>query len=321
MCLCVCDRANPGHLTLESNVTTYALQAYSPAAVQGESTSVLTRWIGYIPTAKVSDLSSYIKTPSSPLYRQAGIAGQLAAQIDSSYPLTGSSTTGSTSSGSESTDSTSKSNNHRDIIIGVCVGVGGALWIALVFWIYRRVKRNHDASVHKRLSEHGSFVGSGMAGGYLAQGRHSRTSSLAASEIDARPSSFYADPSENEARNRRQSHATTQRTTWNARPSSHEQGRPDRLSTTGFSSWFRSSGSHNSHSNRLSHGDGCGAPPQMTQLQNPFADTAHRSYLDQGPNRGGASTWRRSNTPKPISKNQIGQPTLQANSLEFTDHT
>ncbi|KAJ9104619.1 hypothetical protein QFC21_002117 [Naganishia friedmannii] len=304
----------------ENNVTTYALQAYSPAAVQGESTSVLTRWIGYIPTTKVTDLSSYIKTPSSPLYRQAGIAGQLAAQIDSSYPLTGSSTSGSTSSGAESTDSKSKSKNHRDIIIGVCVGIGGALWVALVFWIYRRVKRNHDASVHKRLSEHGSFIGNGMAGGYLPEGRHSRTSSLAASEIDARPSSFYADPSENEARNRRQSHATTQRTTWNARPSSHEQGRQERLSTTGFSSWFRSSGSHNSHSNRLSHGEGFGSPPQMTQLQNPFADTAHRSYLDQGPNRGGASTWRRSNTPKPISKNQIGQPTLQANSLEFTDH-
>ncbi|KAJ9113182.1 hypothetical protein QFC22_006021 [Naganishia vaughanmartiniae] len=305
----------------ESNVTTYALQAYSPAAVQGESTSVLTRWIGYIPTAKVTDLSSYIKTPSSPLYRQAGIAGQLAAQIDSSYPLTGSSTSASTSSDPESSESESKSKNHRDIIIGVCVGVGGALWVALVFWIYRRVKRNHDANVHKRLSEHGSFVGNGMDGGYLPEGRHSRTSSLAASEIDARPSSFYADPSENEARNRRQSHAATQRTTWNAR-ASHEQGRPDRLSTTGFSSWFRSSGSHNSHSNRLSHGEGFGSLPQMTQLQNPFADSAHRSYLDQGPNRsgGGASTWRRSHTPKPISKNQIGQPTLQANSLEFTDH-
>lgn len=296
------------------------MQAYSPAAVQGESTSVLTRWIGYIPTAKVSDLSSYIKTPSSPLYRQAGITGQLAAQIDSSYPLTGSSTSGSTSSGAESTDSKSKSNNHRDIIIGVCVGVGGALWVALVFWIYRRVKRNHDANVHKRLSEHGSFAGNRLAGGYLPEGRHSRTSSLAASEIDARPSSFYADPSENEARNRRQSHATTQRATWNVRSGSHEHGRQDRLSTTGFSSWFRSSGSH-SNPNRLSHGEGFGSPPQMTQLQNPFADTAHRSYLDQGPNRsGGPSTWRRSHTPKPISKNQIGQPTLQANSLEFTDH-
>ncbi|KAJ9098965.1 hypothetical protein QFC19_006189 [Naganishia cerealis] len=300
----------------QSNVTTYALQAYSPAAVQGESTSVLTRWIGYIPTARVSDLSAYIKTPSSPLYRQAGITGQLAAQIDSSYPLTGSSTSGSTSSAAASAESESKSNSHRDIIIGVCVGVGGALWVALVFWIYRRVKRNHDARVHKRLSEHGSFLGSGMAGGYIPEGRHSRTSSLAASEIDNRPSSFYADPTENEPRNRRQSHATIQTNTWNARLSSQEQSRQDRLSTS-FSSWFRSSGSH-SHSNRHSHGEGFSSAPQMSQLQNPFADTAHRSYLDRGPSRG-ASTWRRSHTPKPISKNQIGQPTLQANSLEFTE--
>lgn len=301
---------------IETNVTTYALQAYAPAATQGESTELLTKWLGYIPTDRVTDLTAYIKTPSSPLYRQAGITGQLAAQIDSSYPITGSSTTDSTTSSDANSEADSKKQSHRDVIIGVCVGVGGALWIALIFWIYRRVKRNHDANVHKRMSEHASFMG-GVAGGYMPEGRHSRTSSLAASEIDARPSSFYANPADNEPRNRRQSQSTLQRASWNDRSASHEHARPDRMST-GFSSWFRSS---NSHSNGHSNSDGHGSPPQMTQLHNPFADNAHRSYLDQGPKRT-SSSWRRSHTPanKPIRKNQIGQPTLQANSLEFTEH-
>lgn len=298
----------------ENNVTTYALQAYAPAATQGESTELLTKWLGYIPTDRVNDLTAYIKTPSSPLYRQAGITGQLAAQIDSSFPITGSSTTDSTSSSGVNAEADSKKESHRDVIIGVCVGIGGALWVALIFWIYRRVKRNHDANVHKRMSEHASFMG-GVAGGYIPQGRHSRTSSLAASEIDARPSSFYANPADNEPRHRRQSQSTLQRASWNDRSPSHEQARQDRMST-GFSSWFRSS---NSHSNGHSNSDGHGS--QMTQLHNPFADNGRRSYLDQGAKRT-SSSWRRSHTPanKPIRKNQIGQPTLQANSLEFTEH-
>jgi hypothetical protein len=301
-------------------VTTYALQAYSPAATQGESTELLTKWLGYIPGSLVSDLTAYIKTPSSPLYRQAGITGQLAAQIDSSYPITGSTVPDTTASAAGSADTGSKSKSHRDVIIGVCVGVGGALWIGLIFWIYRRVKRNHDANVHKRMSEHASFMAGGVNTMYIPQSRHSRASSLAPSEVDARPSSFYADPTENEPRARHRSQSTMQRQSWTDHPEPREQARQDRLST-GFSSWFRSSDSHSrSNQQRRSEGYG-GAGPQMTQLQNPFADTAHRSYLDHGPIPT-PSTWRRSNTPahKPIRKNQIGQPTLQANSLEFTEN-
>lgn len=299
-------------------MTTYALQAYSPAAMQGEGTELLTKWLGYIPSGLVSDLTAYIKTPSSPLYRQAGITGQLAAQIDSSFPITGSTTPDTTASTPGSAASGSKSRSHRDIIIGVCVGVGGALWIALIFWIYRRVKRNHDANVHKRMSDHASFMGGRVNTMYIPQSRrHSRASSLAPSEIDARPSSFYADPAENEPRERHRSQSTMQRQSWRTEP--REQARQDRLST-GFSSWFRSSDSH-SHSNDYRRSDYGSTGPQMTQLQNPFADTAHRSYLDHGPIPT-PSTWRRTNTPagKPIRKNQIGQPMLQANSLEFTEH-
>ena len=286
--------------------------------MQGESTELLTKWLGYIPSSLVSDLTAYIKTPSSPLYRQAGITGQLAAQIDSSFPITGSAAPETSASSPGSAASGSKSKSHRDIIIGVCVGVGGALWIALIFWIYRRVKRNHDANVHKRMSDHASFMGGGVNTMYIPQSRrHSRASSLAPSEIDARPSSFYADPAENEPRARHRSQSTMQRQSWVTEP--RDQARQDRLST-GFSSWFRSSDSH-SHSNNHRRSDYGSTGPQMTQLQNPFADTAHRSYLDHGPIPT-LSTWRRSHTPahKPIRKNQIGQPTLQANSLEFTEH-
>jgi hypothetical protein len=181
-----------------SQVQTYALQAYSPASYNGESTELLTKWLGYIPAERVNDLAQYIKTPSSPLYSQGGIPGQLALQIDSSYPLVGSTSSGGNDSETSATTASKSDNTRRDTIIGVCVGVGGALWLALAVWIYRRVKRNHDAKIHRRLSERFS-VGdtAGFAGGFSGNSRHSRTSSLAASEVDDRPSSFYANDADN----------------------------------------------------------------------------------------------------------------------------
>lgn len=270
----------------------------------------MTKWVGYIPTAEVNNLAQYVKTPASPLYNQTGIPGELAAQLDASYPLVGSETT-STSSAVTNTKSTSSDTKRRDAIIGVCVGVGGALWIALVIFIYRRVKSRHEADMHKRLS---TMTGGGAmaGGGYIPEGRHSRTSSVAASEIDDRPSSFYANPAENEPsmRERRQTQATSARSRYDEEGDvfGDEHSSPDGRRAIG-STWFRSStGSHQ--------------PNQYTP-ENPFADIVHRSYLDHGPNpTGGMPAWRRSAQPgaKPINKRLIGNPTLQANSLEFTEY-
>lgn len=314
----------------DTQVQTYALQAYSPASFNGDDAMLLTKWLGYIPTSRVNDLATYIKTPNSPLYTQQGIPGQLALQIDSSYPLVGS----TSADPGMSTSSTSKSkddNKRRDLIIGICVGVGGALWLCLAFWIYRRVKRNHDAKLHKRMSERSSMPPQDGATGYASgvwgagPARHSRSSSLAASEIDNRPSSFYANEEDNfvAARKRRSSvghfgsddaHTTTTNGAGAGpfadsyqQPMQQGQARP--VSGIG-SSWFRSS-----------HGSGARDtdyhPGSNEMAQNPFADIVHRSYLEQQSPR---SAWRASTLGKPIDKRMIGAPTFQSNSLEFTGY-
>jgi hypothetical protein len=265
-------------------------------------------WQGYIPSHLVDTLASYIQTPGSPLYNQAGIPGQLAAEIDPSYPLAGSAHSTETSS------VTVKSNKRRNIIIGVCVGLGGLLWIGLVYWIYRKVKRNHDQQVHRRLSEHMSMYG---ATGQMTQSggaaiRHSVASSIAPSEIDDRPSSFYANSAENDPsmRERRRTQATGNSA---QSPFADPTRSPVGSSPSGYgSSWFRSSGSHSALGQ-------AGSPSPRDASQNPFADVVHRSYLDHGPAQ---PSWRRSVQPasKPVNKRLISGPTLQANSLEFVEH-
>ncbi len=267
-------------------------------------------WQGYIPATQVNTLASYIQTPGSPLYRQSGIPGQLAAEIDSSYPLAGG--TGSTAASTV----TKKSSKRRDIIIGVCVGIGSIIWIALGYWIYRKVRRNHEKNVHRRLSEHMTMYGATAnrtdAGGLAV--RHSVASSIAASEIDARPSSFYANPEDNEpsSRDRRLTRGTsgTFRTATSDRVASPE----DHLGAGYGSSWFRSSGSQSQPPVRAESG----SPREMSQHpQNPFADILRRSYHDHAP---ASPNWRRSTqapTRPPVKKGQISGPTLQANSLEF----
>lgn len=300
--------ATPLNISL-SNVSTYALQAYAPAAYNGDSTKLLTKWLGYIPSDLVNDLAQYIKTPSSPLYTQGGIPGQLAMQIDASYPLVGSSTDSSAANSGKSVASAADT-KRRNTIIGVCVGVGGAMWIGLMFWIYRRVKRSNEEAVHKRMSDPPNQ--DPFADPY----RQSVVSSIAASEVDARPSSFYANPEDHEQEMRERRHQTWQDISlFNNTPHVAQQSSPTGLSSIG-SSWFRSSGSHSQPRSGAVR-DGPARNANVTE--NPFADIVHRSYLESGPNHNGA--YRRSHVPfhRPINKRMIGNPTLQANSLEFTE--
>jgi hypothetical protein len=296
-------------------VKTYALQAYSPASYDGASTELLTKWLGYIPAGRVNDLAQYIKTPSSPLYNQPGIPGQLALQIDSSYPLIGSTSASTDGSATSAASESHSDNKRRDAIIGACVGIGGALWIALAVWIYRRVKRNHDAKIHRRLSERFSGADGAAYAGAYNNSRHSRASSLAASEIDDRPSSFYANDVDNFPSSRRRRSSISQAVRDSVAFSNNRNGEGSRERTqSGIgSSWFRSSGSQ-SH-RRLSRDFGPSTTsPQMSQ--NPFADIVHRTYLENGPPTR-SQTWRNSMNGRPVDKRTIGAPTLQSNSLEF----
>jgi len=311
-----------------SQVQTYGLMVYQPAAWNGNPADLLTQYLAYIPTNQFNTLDAYIKTQSSPLYQQPGIQGQLAAQINTAFPLAASSGPTDTSTSSASSPSGSR---KRDIIIGVCVGIGGLLWVALVFWIYKRVKRSNDRAVHKRLSEHMSMfsgrpdTGYGAVGGVhhqdMDQRRHSAAPSFAASEIDDRPSSFYASPVDNE-RPMRQTQGRHLSVGGASYGGYSQDGQEHASPTTYGPSVFGTSWFANPHSNA----DGPSRPAQrMSQAQNPFEDIVTRSYLTTSGSSGSLNAanapQRRSAAPRKVEvqKAMISQPTLQGSSLEYRE--
>ncbi|OWZ78082.1 hypothetical protein C365_02873 [Cryptococcus neoformans Bt85] len=312
-----------------SEISTYGLQVYQPASWDGDETSLLTQYMAYLPSQYFDTLNAYIQTASSPLYNQSGIEGQLAAQINTAFPLAAASDTAPSSS--STSDSSSSSKKKRNIIIGVCVGVGGALWIALVWWVYKRTTRSNDKAVHKRLSEHMSMFpdhrsmsqvyqdGVTTNNGWVNDRRVSRAPSIAASEIDDRPSSFYASPLENDRSMRDQQ-----------RGYNDDENRVSHGSNSGSStesphsygghSVFGSNWSQNPHS-YSQNPDGYQSPTRSRMSQNPFEDMVTRSYLGTA-GMNAPMPKRRSalSKPKPVNKALISQPTLQGNSLEFRDY-
>jgi len=292
-----------------ADVKTYGLMVYQPAAWDGQEASLLTQWLAYIPADKFDTLNAYLKTSGSPLFNQPGIQGQLAAQINTAYPLAASA--GDTSRTSTKSNGSGSSSTKRNIIIGVCVSIGGMLWIALVFWVYKRVKRSNDKAVHKRLSEHMSMFNGGSHATYggVNDNRLSRAVSFAASDVDDRPSSFYASPVDND-RSMRQHQRDRMSdpldpfhsgaTLGNESPTNY---RPSVFGTSWFANPPQQSG------------------PSRQRAQNPFEDMVQQSYLNTSGSNGNIqhhlAAQRRSQA---IQKGMISQPTLQAHSLEFSDH-
>ncbi|KIR26545.1 hypothetical protein I309_04514 [Cryptococcus deuterogattii LA55] len=310
-----------------SVVSTYGLQVYQPASWSGDETSLLTQYMAYIPSECFDTLNAYIQTPSSPLYNQSGIEGQLAAQINTAFPLAAaaSDTTPSSSSTSESSSSSKK---KRNIIIGVCVGVGGALWIALVWWVYKRTKRSNDKAVHKRLSEHMSMFQDHRPmsqvyrdsvtanNGWVNDRRVSRAPSIAASEIDDRPSSFYASPFETDRslRDQQRGYDDEAHRASHGSSSGPSTESPHSYGHSVFGgNWFQNNNSYSQNN------DGYQSPTRSRMSQNPFEDMVTRSYLGTAGVNAPVHK-RRSALGKPVNKALISQPKLQGNSLEFRDY-
>ncbi|GAA5820388.1 hypothetical protein JCM3770_000818 [Rhodotorula araucariae] len=130
---------------------TIALQAYQTTNSQGES-DILTVFLGAIPTTYVDALSAMIKTPSSPIYQQQGLPGQLAQTFVSSFAVTsfasesalmGESGTGTSSSDASSATRTSKSDGSgksKTIIIAVVVTCGVLLIALAAYFAFRATK-------------------------------------------------------------------------------------------------------------------------------------------------------------------------------------
>lgn len=297
----------------QDEVKTYGLMVYQPATWDGQEASLLTQWLAYIPADHFETLNAYLKTTGSPLFNQPGIQGQLAAQINTAYPLAAS--TGDNTRTDAPDGGDGDNNKKRDIIIGVCVGVGGLLWIALVVWIYKRVKRSNDKAVHKRLSEHMSmFDGAGPATyGAADNRRNSYTPSIAGSDVDDRPSSFYASPLENDSAMRR-----SQRERMSENVDSIRTGASLGHSGQGYES-------PTTYGPSVFGGSWFANPPQQggpsrQRAQNPFEDMATQSYLNTSGSNGNLQHIAAQRRSQAVQKGMISQPTLQAHSLEFKEY-
>jgi hypothetical protein len=285
-----------------TEVLSDSLRMYQPKQWQGDTDQLGTQWIGWIPAEQFQTLESYIATTSSPIYNQTGIQGTLARQIDSSYPI-GTYSNLNANSATNKSEATKQSNRKRDIIIGVCVGVGGLLGVLFIFWIYKRIKRSNERTVNKRLSEHMSMF-SGRMGADNPFGedrRHSVAPSIAASEIDDRPSSFYASPLDNYPAMRHRQNAAE--ASYYSDQAATSDISPTRASMFGNAGAWVQPGTSSAAAHRASYNQ-----------QNPFDDVYAGSGQPSSP-RMSARPQRRS-----VQKAMISQPTLQGNSLEFNDY-
>lgn len=292
----------------QSQIKNYGLQVYYPSTAQKRGkrdASFGTQYLAFIPNDQFSTLETYVMTPTSPFYNQPGEPGRLAHFVDRSFPLLAADNVRPTAANSAA--AAKSSNRKRDIIIGVCVGVGGLLWIILVYWIYKRVKRNNERAVNKRLSEHMSAF-SGTPGSrenpFADDRRHSHTPSIAASEIDDRPSSFYASPLDNypAMRHRQVESYYTDQT--------QATGAGDTSPTSYVNSVFGTSWFQNTPAGATA----TTSAVATRASQNPFDDMFQRSSPATQSQRMSQRPQRRS-----VQKTMISQPTLQGNSLEFNE--
>lgn len=179
------------------------LKAYRSASIDGAPAEVLTLWLGLVPSAVVDDLQAQLKAGNSAFYNQTGLLGELANQVDPSYPLVSltslaAASNGQSGSGTKAEDDGRAARQRRDIVIGVTVSIGGFLWICLVGFIYRRLRRKAKADIHRRMSMNPTLSGRNlaavqmMAGHSAAGSGHSSGGRSSSVDLDARPSSFYA---------------------------------------------------------------------------------------------------------------------------------
>lgn len=164
--------------------------------------------------------------------------------------------------------------------------------------------------------------------GYGASSRHSRAGSLSPSEIDDRPSSFYASPTDNDRsmRERRHTHSTSISGAWSGGEGGNRTSPSYGQSIFG-TSWFQNPAQTNEVKSRAN----TRFPAPLTPGANnadPFEHIVTRSYLNSTPTSPGFAMNRRSGafgnpkrlSPVAVNKQQISGPTLQTNSLEFTEH-
>lgn len=139
-----------------SQVLTDKLVAYQPDNYDGSSGTILSVYLGYVPTSYVDALSAAIKAPNSAFYtKSSGIAAQLAKVVNPTLPITayaqqGVSNTAVDASNLANADlATSNSNaseKKKTIIIAVVTSIGVFLLGLLAFFAIKAARKNSKGS-------------------------------------------------------------------------------------------------------------------------------------------------------------------------------
>lgn len=138
-----------------TEVETVALQAYQTTDSGDGSSDILTVFLGKIPANYVDALATMIKTPTSPVYNQSGLQGQMAQMFVSSFSVTsyanddGSSSSDSAGGGGQGGDSganalakvAKEKSKSKKIIIAVVVTCGVLLLAIAAYFAFRATKR------------------------------------------------------------------------------------------------------------------------------------------------------------------------------------
>lgn len=174
----------------QANVVMLALEAFIPEGWNKDPKSLLTLVEMYIPQESVDELAAQLKAANSRFYTAQGnqVETALVAEVDPSYPLTSGSSNNAPGSGPAGnlggliapTGSDGKDDARQRAIIGVCAAVGGALALALAYWLYKYIQRQREGG-HRRLNEGqlaygGPGYGAVAAGPVMAQERGRRDS-------------------------------------------------------------------------------------------------------------------------------------------------
>ena len=163
-----------------SDIMTYALQVQIPHSWSGNTDSLGTMFLAYIPQDQVNSLSLMIRTLSSKFYNQAGVAGQLANSVVPSFPLAAVSLDALPGGAMSSGTNDSAMKIRTIVIIGVSAGSIGIAAVVAIWWTVRYIKHKREVR-HRRLSDQSDQSDPNWGGGVY--GTHND---------DRRTSFFYA---------------------------------------------------------------------------------------------------------------------------------
>lgn len=142
-----------------NDVLTDKLVAYQPEDYNGSTGTILSVYLGYIPSSYVDALSAAIKAPNSAFYtKQSGIPLQLSKVVNPTLPITAYAAQGvsnkavdvsSNSASSDGNDSAS-SDKKKTIIIAVVTSIGVFALALLAFFAIKAARKNKGQSANMR---------------------------------------------------------------------------------------------------------------------------------------------------------------------------